>query len=420
MTISNVMSCSMYKITLNGKTMVGSNFDAYYLMPRIWFEKGTKVGFYGAVFVGGRVDEFGIAPQSGMNEVGLTFTRQQAPPPQKEPKPATNKKIITDPTHYLKDILHTCKSIEEVKNYIAQYCDEGFFREEVIIYIERSGRYLIVEADTMIMGNKPKYVLSNFCPSQVSDISTIKQVRYRNGVAFLKNKIDTSIAFCTALSDTMHVCREKIGDGTLLTLIRDLNEGTIYLNFYHDYKHYVKFNLNEELVKGDHILEVPALFPPNSEFEKLVSFRIPHNTRLLMLFMYFCLGLFLFSSMFFFISFFRKRKAGSGAVINYRLVKFLLFLTSGILLYYITVLIRNQNIYYFPAPYKDYVFSMVDIASYIPFLLLLLIIPFVRTNFKIFKEKAWGNFSKWLFTINNLTYFTLLILFSYWGLFNIF
>ena len=95
-----------------------------------------------------------------------------------------------------------------------------------------------------------------------------RQQQYVNGTAFLKNKIDSSVAFCTALSDTMHVCRKKHGDGTLLTSISDLNDGFTYLYFYHDYSHRVKINLKEELAKGNHSVEITSLFPPNEEFKK--------------------------------------------------------------------------------------------------------------------------------------------------------
>jgi hypothetical protein len=42
-----VNSCSMYKITINGKSIVGTNFDAYYLTPTIWFENATNAKTYG-------------------------------------------------------------------------------------------------------------------------------------------------------------------------------------------------------------------------------------------------------------------------------------------------------------------------------------------------------------------------------------
>jgi hypothetical protein len=403
----------MYKITHGGKTMVGSNYDAYYLTSKIWFENRINGG-YGAVFVGARAEgNNGILPQSGMNDEGLTFSRLAAPTPNNELLETTSKEVITNHVSYFKDILHKCKTIEDVTNYIAQN-GYGFFSNEVCIYVEKSGKYLIVEPDTLTTGNDAKYVLSNFCPSS-TDHSTIKQIRYLNGVAFLKNKIDTSIAFCTALSDTMHVCRNKMGDGTLLTLIRDLNEKLIYLNFYHDYQHQVKFNLKDELAKGDHVLEIPTLFPSNAEYEKLAAFKTPQNSTSIDFFMRSCSVLFSFSSLYFLVSFFRKRKTA-----NYSIVKLILFSVGIILFYYVLVLVRNENIFYFPAPYKDYKFTMLNVAAYIPFLLLLLIIPLIKVNMRIFKEHAWFNFSKWLFAINNIIYTILLGLFAYWGLFNIF
>lgn len=407
-------SCSMYKITLDGKTMVGCNYDAYYLTAKIWFESGINKNSYGAAFVGARSEgNNGILPQSGMNDEGLAFSRLAAPTPAKNLLETSSIKVITDHVKYLKDVLHKCKTIEEVISYIAQN-GFGFFSDEVCIYIEKSGRYLIVEPDTLTTGNDAKYVLSNFCPSS-TDYSTIKQIRYLNGVEFLKNKIDTSIVFCTALSDTMHVCRKKMGDGTLVTLIRDLNEGLIYLYFYHDYQHQLKFKLKDELAKGDHVLEIPKLFPPNAEYEKLATFKTPQNSTGLNYFMRFCVILFSFTSLYFLISYFRKRKTA-----NHSNVKLILFTLGLILIYYVFVLIRNENIFYFPAPYKDYKFTMLNVAAYIPFMLLLLIIPLITVNLRIFKEHGWLNFSKWLFAINNLVYTILLGLYTYWGLFNMF
>ncbi len=410
-------SCSLYKITVNGKTMLGSNYDAYYLNTRIWFENGTKPGDYGVVFTGGRLDEENkIAPQSGMNEFGLAFT--QAAVPEQELTTFSNKKQITNRTTYLSDILHKCKNIEEVQAYINQYNHSTV--SAVFLYTDKSGKYLIVEPDTMIIGNDPNYVLSNFCPSKTADLNLVKWARYRNGVAFLKNKIDTTIEFCTALSDTMHVCRKKIGDGTLLTSIWDINAGITYLYFYHDYKHLIQFNLKDELAKGDHALEIPTLFPPNAEYEKLINFKIPQNSSAIQLFFMFCAGLFLFSSLFFLITFFRNRKSKAGIKTPFNKIKLLLSLLSVILLYYVFVLATNDGIFYFPAPYKDYKPSLLNIAAYIPFLMLLLIIPLLRINLKVFKENVWRNFSKWLFAVNNLSYLVLIILFAYWGLFNVF
>jgi len=81
---------------------------------------------------------------------------------------------------------------------------------------------------------------------------------------------------------------------------------------------------------------------------------------------------------------------------------------------------RSINVYYFSAPYKDPTNVFVSLTSYIPFLLVLIIIPFFIANYKIIKDKSWGIFTKGLFTLNNLTYSALIGLFVYWRFYNVF
>lgn len=408
-------ACSMYKVTAHGKTLVGCNEDAWRLTSRIWFERATGAGNYGAAFTGSRFDgENGFAPQSGMNEFGLSFSRLAAHEPEHRLGLPSHKKSITNPTFYLKDILHTCKTIEEVQAYISKY-DHSFFNEDVFIYIDKSGRYLIVEPYAVHMGDKHAYVLSNFCPTVTKEKDALKLDRYRNGVTFLKGKLDTTIAFCRALSDTMHVCRKRNGDGTLLTSIWDLNEGMVYLYFYHNYKHQVQFNIKNELAKGNHMLEIPALFPSNIEFEQLRNYKTPKNSPFMFLFLASAGLLILFSSLFFFINGIRTRKSTA-----YVYLKLLLFPLNIIVFVYLIMLLRNINIFYFSAPYKGYSLAVLNMAAYIPLLILLLVVPLCWLNIKVIKEKTWSVFSRVLFTGNNLLYLVLITLFSYWGLLNVF
>ncbi len=403
-------ACSMYKVTQSGKTMVGCNHDTWNLTPRIWFEtEGHGAGFTGARLDGAE----GFAPQSGMNEYGLTFSRLAAATPESG-SVTSGKKQILKPTTFLKDVLHRCKTVEDVKTYIDKY-DHSTFIEDVFIYIDSSGNYLIVEPYSTTLGYDSTYVLANFCPSQISDFGKIKQERYRKGKAFLQNKIDTSLAFCKALSDTMHVCRAKIGDGTLLTSIWDLNERNVRLYFYHDYKHEVRFNLKEELSKGDHIIDALTLFPPNVEFTKLAEFKTPLNSPALDYFLRMCFLFFSGMAFYFLLSYFRSRKKS-----KYAKLKLAMIPLSIIMAYYMFVLGTTMNVFYFPAPYADYKFSLLTVAAYIPFLILLLIIPLINMNRKVLKDKTWGFISKGIYTINNITYLVLIVLFTYWGLYNIF
>lgn len=405
-------ACSGYKITVGNKTILGANEDAWRVTPHIWFENGIGSSKYGAAFTGSRSDgENGYAPQAGMNEVGLAFERLASYHPKKQG--FSNRQTISNPTKYLKDILHTCRTVEEVNAFISKY-DHSYFIEDVFLYVDKSGKYLVVEPFIMTIGNEPSYVISNFCPSITSGLNANNLERYRNGVSFLKNKIDTTLSFCTALSDTMHVCRKKIGDGTLQTSIWDLTNGKVNLYFYHDFKATVEFDLSKELMKGDHIIATATLFAQNSEFEKLRNYKIPKNSNLIGIFIVASGGFFALTSMFFLVQYLRRREHN-----NYTYVQLLLFPLGLILFYYMYVLSGSINVFYFPAPYKDSSNIFVSLTSYIPFLLLLLIIPFIKINYKLFKEHSWNLWATALFTINNLVLIVLIGLFGYWEFYNI-
>jgi hypothetical protein len=405
-------ACSGYKITIGNRTFFGCNHDAWFTTPRIWFENATK-GKYGAAFTGARFDgKNGYAPQSGMNEVGLAFERLASFHPKQ--KKIKNRKPITNPTTYLKDILHSCKSVEEVYEFIRKY-DHSYFIEDVFFYVDKSGKYLIVEPYSLKIGNKPSYVISNFCPSITSEENANKLDKYRNGVAFLKNSMDTTLEFCTALLDKMHVCRKKMGDGTLISSIWDLTNGTVNLYFYHDYKRTVQFNLRKELTTGDHIIAIETVFPHNPEFEQLRTFKTPKDSMLIGVFIVASAVFFLLTSVFFLIRYFKRR--GNNP---YSFIQLLLFPVGIILFCYMLVLSGSVHVFYFPAPYKHPTNLFVSMTSYIPFLLLLLIPPFAFVNYKVLKENSWHFLAKGLFTLNNLIYLVLIGLFSYWKFYDIY
>jgi hypothetical protein len=407
------IACSGYKITVGNTTIFGSNEDAWRTTPHIWFENATEPNKFGAAFTGSRWDgENGYAPQAGMNEMGLAFERLASYHPKLDKK--STKRQITNPTKYLKDILHTCKTVEEVRDYISNY-DQSYFIEDVFMYVDKSGKYLIVEPYQLTIADDPTYVISNFCPSITSEADANQLERYKNGSDLLKSKSDTSLAFCTLLSDTMHVCREKIGDGTLLTSIWDLNKGMVTLYFYHNYDTSVQFNLQEELSKGDHLISVESLFPKNAEFEQLRDFKIPKNTLLMGVFIVGAAGLFLFTSIFFLVVLLRRKKDP-----YYPLLQVTYFLLSLMLFYYMYVLSGSVNVYYFPAPYKNPTNVFVSASSYLPFLLLLLIIPSLFYNFRIVKMKLGSVFTRIILTTNNIIYLMLIGLFFYWGFYDVF
>ncbi len=407
--------CSAYKITLNGKTMVGNNEDSWRLTSQIWFEPRTP-GNYAVAHVG-YSDK--THSDGAINEYGLVwdgFTAASRPI-----KDQSHKKKMFD--YSMPDLLiRTCKTVDEVYSRLKEYNlsllnGNTIFDGGMLFFADKSGKYLIVEADTLIMGNDPNFVLANFCVSQTKDLSSIKIPRYTKGVTFLRNKVTrTDLDFCRCLSDTMHVCREKIGDGTLYTSIYDLEAGLLHLYFYHDYKHVVSFNLEEEFKKGNHKLNMASLFPPNKEYQKLENYYTPQNNSFLNTGLLLCLILFLLSSLPLLVSFIRGRKKTAEKINGLSGMKLLLFFTNLISAYYLFALEKNQFLFYFAEPYKNMPFNALRLTAFVPLLLTLVLVYLSFTLVKFFRKSDVKLFPKYLFTLNSVLILFVLALCTYWGL----
>ena len=152
-----------------------------------------------------------------------------------------------------------------------------------------------------------------------------------------------------------------------------------------------------------------------AEFEKLRNFKTPKNSNLIGVFIVTSAGFFLLTSIFFLIQYFRRKEN-----IKYSYVQLLLFPIGMTLFYYMIVLSGRINVFYFPAPYKDPTNIFVSLTSYIPFQILLLILPFSIINYKLLKESNWSLLAKVLFSLNNLIYIILIGLFAYWKFYDIF
>lgn len=406
---NSALACSMCKITVNGRSYLGNNEDNWRLGARIWFENATTGGL-GALYLG-FADGF---PQGGMNEAGLAFDCLSVYA--KEGKFDPSKKTVDDKNALVKGVLQHCKTVEEARLYLTAF--NWPIQRGVVFFADPSGQYLIVEPDTMLLGNDDRYLISNFCPSSTAEEAKLKQVRYERGKQFLLNhSLDTNSNLCLATVDTMHVCRAKIGDGTLYSFVADLNARKLDLYFYHDYSFKKSFDLREELAKGNHFFEMPALFPPSEEYQKLEEFKTPHNDHSLLAVVVCAGGLFAFSAVFFLLAFFRQRKHAEESGGSRPWVPLALFALSSLLLYYMVALLLNQPIFYFPSPYHVEGFSVLKFAAYTPFLLLAFLLPSIVLNFKAFRQPGSKPFYLFLFAINNLAYLGMIGLFAYWGLY---
>lgn len=244
--------CSMFKMTSRGKTIVGNNEDWVSPNAEIWFE--PKVQYkYGVAYVG-FINRF---PQGAMNEAGLVFDGFATP---EIPVAKQEGKIEKPIVEIVQQLMRNYNNVHQVKDYLSTI-DMSFLTSSVMMFVDRTGEYLLVEGGTLTLGKKDYYIQSNFNPTKSTAEEDKKKLDYYiNGINFLKDhQPNGTAAYCSSVMDKMHV------KDTQYTNIYDLNKGTIQLFFHHDFNHSVEINLKEELKKGFHSYIIPELFPASSE-----------------------------------------------------------------------------------------------------------------------------------------------------------
>lgn len=253
-------SCSMFKMTENGKTIVGNNEDWVSPNTQIWFEPG-KMGEYGVAYLG-FFDQF---PQGGINEAGLVFDGFATG---EYPVTNTEGKIDMSAKAAIQKIMRNFSGVEEVKNFLSTI-NLKFLSSSVLMFVEKSGKYLIVEGDVMTIGEEKFYVQSNFIPSKANVEEDKKLVlHYQNGMGFLSKNNPTkkvNMNFCAKVMENMQ------HRDTQYTSLYNLNDGTIKLYHYHNYEVEVVINLKKELKKGAHSYIIPEMFPQNTKGAKLYA-----------------------------------------------------------------------------------------------------------------------------------------------------
>lgn len=399
--------CTFFKVTVNGHTMVGNNEDAWSIDPRIWFENGKK-GEYGAVYLG----QNNSTPQGGMNEAGLMFDGLRSPV-------KSFAHVAGKPPMRFDDLarraLRSCATINEAAELISTF-DFSQLNGAYLIFVDRSGEYLVVEADTLFTGNDATYAVTNFCLSTCTDFDSIPSERYQRGRALLAAGADTSLAYCTSVVNGMHACRKKLGEGTLYSTILDPQRGLVHLYFYHDYSVRRTYDMKDELAKGDHSLDMIALFPPNAEFARLVAYRTPFHDKMLWGFLLFTAFVALLFGAYAGIALLLRVIAFLRGKLNGRPILPLIIgvLTGPCILFLIPILLLSRGVFYFGL--GDATDPIHPALRYLPMMLVALTIVALIISFRAWRYQNTNDFTRWVVSIHAATLVGLVGCLFYWDL----
>ncbi|MEZ4740299.1 MAG: hypothetical protein R2818_13305 [Flavobacteriales bacterium] len=273
---AQAMACTAFVQHAGGRTFVGNNEDSWCIEGRVRFVPGAE-GRYGAVYFSTRTGHpfREWADQIGMNESGLVFDGLAIQP--KEVAALPGKKH-SDFTLLMPLLMEHCANISEAVIFLADH-DLGFLHQSMIFLADAQGNHAVLQNDTVIVGHDPYLALGNWRMACNTDMDAVPIPRLQQGRTLLAEGVAPTVPGALSVLQGMRSCREFLGNGTFFSTLFEPDQGRVRLYFYHDFEHPVVFDLQEELAKGEHVLDIPSLFPPNAEFEVLKAYRTPFHQR---------------------------------------------------------------------------------------------------------------------------------------------
>lgn len=248
-------ACSMYKITKDGKTFVGNNEDFLSPNNQFWFEvAGDKD--YGVMYMG-LLNNFA---QGAINDAGLVFDGFAVP---KLPIVNTEGKTKLAIGKAIRNIMQTMSTIEEVKTYL-ETINLSSLSSSMIVFVDKSGTYLIVEGDLLITGEESEKSFSNFYYSQIESVEEVTLPWFQTGQEFINTtKGKATLDYCSSVMKSLN---KKSPDlfSTQFSTVYDLTSLKIRIYLYGDFTEYVELDLKKELKEGNHKTMMVDLFPKES------------------------------------------------------------------------------------------------------------------------------------------------------------
>jgi hypothetical protein len=256
----------MFKITKDGKTIVGNNEDWISPNSKFWFEGGKK-GDYDVMYMG-QLDNFA---QGAMNSAGLVFDGFAMG--YLAVNNAEGKRSIPM-GDAVREIMQTMSDVAEIKTYLSTI-DLSFLTTGMIVFVDKEGDYLIVEGEELILGSEPEQCFSNFYYSQIESTDEVSLPNFRSGMDYLdRSEGEASLDYT---SEVMQVMKSVEGL-TQYTTVYDLEKLTVRVYLFHDYSNFVEFKLEDKIRKGNHEVMIAEMFPKDSPgYQNYFTYNDPEN-----------------------------------------------------------------------------------------------------------------------------------------------
>ena len=246
--------CSTVYATDGKQVLGGNNEDSGEPLTKVWFVPPGE-DTYGLVLFG-----YGnYRAQGGMNDQGLFFDFQSV---NKElPVITEGKELYPGANYIVYDAMATCATVECVVEMFEKYYDRERLSYQHL-FGDASGESVIIEPQAILRQSGGFQVATNFYQSTVPEEQRKGAcTRYRTATEMLEGSPPLSVEYMRDVMDAVH--KDETRSPTVYTNVYDLANRIVYLYQFFDYEHVVVLDLEEELAKGAHAYDLPALFPPN-------------------------------------------------------------------------------------------------------------------------------------------------------------
>jgi len=246
--------CTTVYATDGQQMLGGNNEDSREPLTKVWFVP-AKQGTFGLVLFG-----YGnYRAQGGMNDQGLYFDFLTIPT--EVPILLEGKQPYTGTNLMAYDAMAQCASVACVMGMFEKYYDAEAWSMQVF-FGDATGESVIIEPQAMLHQHGGYQVATNFLQSTVAlEERADYDPRYKTASQMLAGSPVLSVEIMRDVMAAVH--QGGPGNMTVYTNIYDLVNRMVYLYYFLDYEHVAVIDLEEELAKGAHAYDLPALFPPN-------------------------------------------------------------------------------------------------------------------------------------------------------------
>jgi len=196
-----------------------------------------------------------------MNDKGLFFDGNALKFSKMKPRP--DKAPLPEDKDLVMMIMEECATVDEVIAWMSRYNLEGLNNGQAH-FADRTGAGAVIGADK----NGDLFVARKEGIYQVSTNFSLANPefggysypcpRYNIANDMLENMEELTVDYFRAILAAVH---SEGSSPTVYSNICDLTNGDIYLYNFHNFEETVKFNLAEELKKGEHSYTMTELFP---------------------------------------------------------------------------------------------------------------------------------------------------------------